>query len=192
MLPREGAGNTVAVESCNIIYIKEQYFEDNSHFIEMLDPLDREKQARRNYLFLSITYENNTLLVPLRTEMEAEKPFGIIGYSVPSSAKPNAGLDFRKILIVNDSKYIEHSEHCKIPASQQRIISEKYSDIEKLVINYVKGYVKSAIKGRERREKKYCFSTLQNFNIELGVIEGRKKRNEDRSRKNSDKPTTSA
>lgn len=65
-----------------------------------------------------------------------------------------------------------------VSSSQQRIIRENYSTICNQVIAYVKGYVTAAIKNRERREPKYCFSTLHNFHKELGVIEGRKRRNE--------------
>lgn len=59
---------------------------------------------------------------------------------------PNAGLDYRKILIVNDSNNLEIPEYCKIPASQARIIDANYSAIKNGVIAYVKDYIKSAKK----------------------------------------------
>ncbi len=34
---------------------------------------------------------------------------GQVGYKVPSEYKPNAGLDYRKILIINDENYIPRS-----------------------------------------------------------------------------------
>lgn len=76
--------DAVSNESSTIIYVKldKQYFTDNSHFMEMLDPNNSEKQKKRMYLFLSVVYKNNTLLVPLRTENEPEREFGIIGYPV--------------------------------------------------------------------------------------------------------------
>ncbi|MGK0469342.1 hypothetical protein [Clostridium sp.] len=156
--------------NCKFVFIEKIYFTENIHFIEMLDPYD-EKQSRRNYLFLNVNYEGNNLLVPLRTEMDSEKPFGIIGYAVPSNTKVNAGLDFRKILIVNDFTYIETPEYCRIPQSQQNIIDQNYSKISNLVTSYVKGYISSAIKGREKREPKYRYSTLHNFHKELGIID---------------------
>lgn len=155
---------------CNIVFIKEKFFQDNKDFVEMLDPLDIGKQTQRNYVFLTINYKDNTFLVPLRTHMQPEKRFGIIGYAVPSSEKPNAGLDFRKMLIINNPEYIEIPEYCKIPKSQENIINENFSKINELAINYINGYVKAAIKNREHIEPKYCFSTLHNFHKELGII----------------------
>lgn len=168
-------------EDSTISYVRldKQYFEENSNFVEMLDPNNPTEQNKRMYLFLSVIYENNTLLVPLRTKMIGERKFGIIGYPVPSSTRPNAGLDYRKILIVNDSKYIipvGMESNDGVSSSQQRIIHNNYATICNQIIAYVKGYVRAAIKEREEKEPKYSFSTLRNFHNELKIIEGREKR----------------
>ncbi|AYD39368.1 hypothetical protein D4Z93_01940 [Clostridium fermenticellae] len=110
--------------------------------------------------------------------MEGERKFGIIDYPVPSNTRPNAGLDYRKILIVNDSKYIVNvgiEDSDGVSKSQQRIIRNNYLIICKQIIAYVKRYVYSAIKEREKIEAKYRFSTLHNFHSELKIIEGREK-----------------
>lgn len=88
---------------------------------------------------------------------------------IQSNKKPNAGLDFRKILIVNDLSYIEYQLDPKIPASQQSMINNNYDKIEAMVIHYIKGYIKSALKNREFRDKLYIFSTLHNFQKGLGI-----------------------
>jgi len=151
------------------VFIKKKYFKDNRSFIEMLDPYNKSKQSRRNYIFLEFKYKDNILLIPLRTEIPDMRQIGQVGYRVPSEEKPNAGLDYRKMLIVNEDTYIEKPEYCKIPASQVKIISLNYNTIKNQVIAYVEGYIKSAKKGRHLRDKKYRYSTLHNFHNELGI-----------------------
>lgn len=160
--------------------IKEQYFIRNSNYVKMLDEFDVEKQGRRNYLFIEVKYENNRILVPLRTNLgEAKRAFGIIGFKVPSKSRPLAGLDYRYSLIVNNESDIDIQEQLNIPNSQQKILEENYDVIEKEVINYLKGYIACAIKNRVQREALYRESSLQNFDEELGVNEGRRLRGEE-------------
>ncbi|MCT4618381.1 MAG: hypothetical protein N4A62_03220 [Marinisporobacter sp.] len=155
---------------CNFVFIKEEYFKQNRQLDEMLDPYDIGKQIQRQYVFLKIQYKDNNILVPLRSELPFNKKIGDIGYPVPSKKKTHAGLDFRKILIVNNPSYIELSKYPKIPKSQQQIIEQNYPSIEKRVLQYINGYIKSALKKREKRDKKYKFSTLHNFHDALGII----------------------
>ncbi|WP_221367048.1 hypothetical protein [Clostridium perfringens] len=152
------------------IFVKEEYFIENNDFVEMLDNNDLKKQTQRKYIYLNFKYKDNTLLVPLRTEMPNIRKLGQVGYSVPSTEKPNAGLDFRKILIINDSNYLEIPEYCKVPPSQANIINVKYETIKKQVESYVDGYIKSVKKNRHEKDKKYKFSTLHNYHLELGII----------------------
>lgn len=35
---------------CNFVFIKEDYFKNNSNFVEMLDPYNIRKQTSRQYL----------------------------------------------------------------------------------------------------------------------------------------------
>ncbi|MCT4593648.1 MAG: hypothetical protein N4A57_05190 [Anaeromicrobium sp.] len=156
--------------ACKVVFIKEDFFKKNEHFVEILDPYDTKKQAKRNYAFLNVKCQNNNIFVPLRSKFNPNQGCGVIGYPVPTNNKPNAGLDFRKILIVNELSYIEFPSNPKIPNMQQKIINEKYKTIENMVIQYIKGYMKSALKKREKRDKKYRFSTLHNFHNELGIV----------------------
>lgn len=151
------------------VFIKQEYFQKNNDLVEILDPNNLEKQSQRKYIFLGFKYENNTILVPLRTNMSDILKIGQIGYKVPSEEKPNAGLDYRKMLIVNDSTYIEDPEYLKIPTSQIRIINANYDTIKNQIIAYLNGYKKSAKKGRHLKDKKFKYSTLHNFHDELGI-----------------------
>ncbi|WP_234117231.1 hypothetical protein [Clostridium hydrogenum] len=154
---------------CDIVFIKNNFFDDNSNFIEMLDPHNKQKQSERNYAFIKVKYKNNNIFVPLRSNVNTNTPYGKIGFPVPSSKRPYAGLDFRKILIINDLSYIEYQSEPKLPTSQQSILNNSYDNIETMVIHYIHGYVKSALKNRHFRDKLYIFSTLHNFHKELGI-----------------------
>ncbi|MDR2168092.1 MAG: hypothetical protein LBE35_09635 [Clostridiales bacterium] len=152
---------------CNFVFIKEEYFAKNRDFIEMLDPYDVKKQSSRCYLFVEIRHNGNNFFVPLRESVDFR--IGNIGYPVQSSTRPNAGLDFRKTLIVNNSEYIQELEQVMISSSQMRKIVRDFAAIRRLFAHYISGYVRAALKGREKIDRLYKFSTLHNFHKELGV-----------------------
>lgn len=136
----------------------------------MLDPTDIRKQSHRMYIFLEILFNENNILVPLRTNLPNLKTHGLIGYPVPSEKKPNAGFDYRKMLIINDNRYIIPVTELNIPSSQKKIITKNYKKIINQSKQYVKGYIKSVKKNRHLLDKKFKFSTLHNFHKELCLI----------------------
>ncbi len=152
----------------NIVLISERYFEKyNSKFIEMLDVANIKKQSNRMYLFLKIKIDENNILIPLRTNLP-KLGNAVVGYHVPSKSKPNAGFDYRKMLIVDD-EYIIPVENLNIPNSQQKIILEKYEVIETQVKTYIKNYKKAVEKNRQFKDRIFKFSTLHNFHKELNL-----------------------
>lgn len=158
------------------VFIKQDYFLERPHFKKMLDHNYPKKQSQRSYLFLKIKYEENDVFVPLRSRIEPVKKFGIIGYRVPSNEKPQAGLDYRHILIINDVDYIEFPTAPKITRQQLNTLKRDYIEIEKQVIAYLNGYTTAAVKNRIEREPKYRLSCLVNFDKELRIAEKRKAR----------------
>lgn len=80
------------------------------------------------YLFLSITHKNNNIFVPLRSDIGSIKNKNIC-YCVPSNKRPNAGLDYRKMLIVNDFNYIEFPTGDRITTKQKDIITNNYKSM---------------------------------------------------------------
>lgn len=152
----------------NFVFIKDDFFKIHSDFVEMLDPFDLKKQTTRQYLYVNIKHKGNNILVPLRRNIPNHNPK--LYYPVPSLTRPNAGLDYRKILIVNNEEYIEIPSSQRLADSQTKIINDNYETIEKAVIKYIDGYIKSANKNREYRDYDYSFSTLHNFHKELGIV----------------------
>lgn len=159
-------------QNIECVYIKEEYFILHSQYVKILDAGHTQKQSKRSYLYMKIKYEGNNLFIPLSRNLgKAERVFGKIGYSVPNASRPNAGLDYRYILVVNDEKYIERPDSLRIPVSQYRTICDNYDKIEKEALAYVNGYVRTAVKDRTDKEAKYRESSLLNFHDELKVTE---------------------
>lgn len=156
------------MENYEIVHINEYYFKNcTKEFIEILDISNIEKQTKRLYLCLKVIIDDNTVLIPLRTNLP--KNFGLIGYHTPSKSKPNAGFDYRKILIINDDKYLNKIIQLNIPLSQRNAINENYDIIVKQAKQYINGYIKSFNKNRHLIDSKFKFSTLHNFHRELGL-----------------------
>ena len=160
-------GRRILLMLNDFVFIKEEYFIDNSAFVEMLDPNDLIKQSARCYLFIGIQYLENKFYVPIRKNIDLH--IGKIGYPLPSSTRPNAGLDFRKTLIVNNDSYIQKLSTIEISSSQMNKLNSDINTIEALFISYINGYIKAALKGREKIDKLYKFSTLHNFHDELRI-----------------------
>ena len=97
----------------------------------MLDPGNTSKQSRRTHVCVQVTVDSNSFYIPLRNHLgDAVRKFGRIGHSVPSQSRPNAGLDFRYTVIINDRQYIEPHTTQKLPNSQYRILTTAYEEIK--------------------------------------------------------------
>lgn len=149
----------------DIVYVKNSFYQENENLKEVIFP--KVNGNDRPYYFLSITYKNNNIFIPLRSVLN--NPERGIGYSVPSSTRLDAGLDYRKIIIINDLKYIERKLDINIASSQKNLIQERMTTIESEVIGYIKGYERSYEKDRVQRDFKFKYSTLCNYHKELGL-----------------------
>jgi protein AbiQ len=149
------------------LLIPGKYFRDKRDFVEMLDSGDVNKQSSRSYLRVSAEHNGFVFFVPLRKKINfCDKR---MGYSLPSETRADAGLDFRKALIVNENEYFLSPKQGRVSPLQTKKIESERARIEYLFFNYVNGYVKAARKKREKIDTLYKFSTLHNFHAELGV-----------------------
>jgi len=132
--------------------------------------------------FCALKCGGKFLLVPLRTNLLIKARYGIkTGFLVPKDSKPNAGLDYTKIVIVEGS-YIEGAERI-INNNQRRTISENINTIKEEVLKYLNGYVE--YKNNNTNHFLYQFCTLKYFHEELGLENGtdaRRVRNDDLTR----------
>lgn len=150
-------------------YILEQYYIDHPGLEQILDVSDASKHNIRTHVCFEIKHNNNKILIPLRKSLgNPVRAFGKIGFSVPSKDKPNAGLDYRYIMVVNDDKYIRYDEP-RIPKSQQKIIEDNYDTIKKEAVEYINSYINVARKQRVQRSARFRKSSLINFHQEFGL-----------------------
>lgn len=150
-------------------YITQVYYKDHPNLIKILDVADDSKHNIRTHLCLSIRFKKNYILIPLRKNLgNPIRKFGKIGFAVQSKSKPNAGLDYRYIMVINNNKYIRFDTP-RISNSQINIINNNYSTIENEAISYIRGYIRVAKKNRVERTSKYKESSLINFHKELKI-----------------------
>lgn len=71
-------------------------------------------------------------------------------------------------MIINDNKYLIFDTP-RISNSQITIIKDNYKTIEKEAIAYIKGYIRTANKGRVLCTAKFKESSLINFHDELNI-----------------------
>lgn len=150
-------------------YIIDAYYRDHPELVKILDIGDSAKHNIRTHICLNIEINKNSILVPLRKNLGAAiRPYGKIGYPVPSKNKPNAGLDYRYTMIISDKKYIRIDKP-RIPARQIKIISNNYDTIKSEVMEDINSFINKAKKGRIDRTARFRESSLINYYSELGI-----------------------
>lgn len=148
----------------NYVFIKSSYFQDHPNLVELIDPItNTAKLSRRTHLHIELNYDGYTVYVPMRKFINLAK-YGKIGFPLPSTSRPNAGLDYRKMLLINDRKYIQKLIHIKIARSQINTIEKNYTRIQKEVEGYIRGYINAYHSDCIDKSKKYRYATLKNFN----------------------------
>lgn len=162
--------------AAEVVFIYKQYFIDNPCLEKLLDPGNTTKQSQRSYVCLKLFHEGNTILVPFRRNIEPLRKFGVIGHSLPKRDDPNAGLDYRQILVINNDAYIEVPLRSKLPRAQEQLLNQDIVKIEQEVSAYLEGYISAAIKNRATDKAKYRESSLLNFNEEFNIEEKRKEK----------------
>lgn len=164
--------NKSNTEFVQYAFLKESFFSKKQYNEQLLDVTKSSKdQVRRAYVCLILQDEFNTYLIPLKTSIKDQKDDRTLQgtyYEVPSSNRPDAGLDFRKIILVNDSNDYT-IEEAKISYTQKKIIQDNFDDIKKEAIKYIEGFKTAAKKKRIERERKFRFAALTNFIDELKI-----------------------
>lgn len=148
----------------DIAEILPTYFEENPNLQEIME------KENRVYLGIVLNMDSNNYFIPLRTNAPTGPQYSKSIYPIPSSTRPNAGLDFRKALIVNDMRHVRIIENPQVANSQMREIGNKIATIENMFGIYVNGYLKAVKKNRVQRELAYKYSTLQNYHRDLKLL----------------------
>lgn len=159
-------------EKVDYVFLLNSFFEQEfSDPTQILDKLkSKNEREARAYVLLRIFFEGNTFLVPLKKDISGIPQHWVdkISYPVPSTNKPNAGLDIRKMIIVNDESFYRVDE-ARIAYSQKKIIQDNFEEIKGRAIEYIKDFKKAAAKGRNTKTALFKLSALNNFLDELGI-----------------------
>lgn len=149
------------------------FYAENSHLVEMLD---KDKKTGivtdkgRGYGVLLVDVKGYKFAIPLRSTMHINHKdnFTTRIYEDDDGKRVRHGLDYSKAVIIHESRFVstepytlrERSDYFKIMDNEHRIIPafEKYVD----------RYIKAVQKQDRNILKRYSFSTLQNYNNELG------------------------
>lgn len=161
--------------SFELVRVKDSYYNEYPNLKNTIDEHDSYKRLRRKFLFLKLFYNGNTLLVAIRSNTTTHYKWGVVGFDIPSESRPKAAIDYRKILIINDSSFIEPIPHYSISRTQQRIIEQNIEKIKDEINKYIDDYIKAVKKNRLKGKltgsnSRYSDSTLVNFHKELGLI----------------------
>ncbi len=145
--------------------IHASYFTDHPDLEEILE--------KENRIYIGVIIEMNhcKCFIPLRTEILTDPKFSKAFFPIPYKKRPNAGLDFRKLLIITDDRYVSIQNRVQISKRQKEKIYSEYSTICKRLNSYVHKYIKEAKRGRAHSHHLYRFSTLKNYHEELGLEE---------------------
>ena len=107
------------------------------------------------------------MLVPFRSKMSVKFRGTInLGYGIPTIEKPNAVLDYTK-MIITDKDYVK-TWNMVVDRGQRRIIAGNESGIRDEIITYINEYRKHIIDGIDNSltRKSFKYSTLQYFHKE--------------------------
>lgn len=164
-------GKIKMTKKIDVIHLNKKYFEENSHFKNMLDENNIQKQVKRPYVYVSIKVRDNNFLLPLRSNLNHPN-----GFHAPSSKSANAGIDYSHALILPESSYIKN--RTDLDREQYDYIKDNYDTIKSGFASYLKDYIRKEKKGIAHKVGKFKNSTLLNFNEELGLVKKLEKSNE--------------
>lgn len=133
---------------------------DINHFPEILGKSDRP------YMALITKIDGNTFAIPFRTNITHKASYRFYNSSRPT--KHITGLDFSKVVIVNDSKYL--GAKAIINNLEYEELSKKSYFIIQKFTNYLNGYKRYVSGGlNEFEARKYQYTTLKYYHKELGL-----------------------
>ncbi|NWK72602.1 hypothetical protein HWX41_27155 [Bacillus paramycoides] len=165
-----------------VVHLNKKYFEENSHFKNMLDENNVSKQMKRPYVYVKVRVEDKDFLLPLRSNLNHPN-----GFHAPSSKSANAGIDYSHALILPNRSYIKNQSH--LDREQYNFIKDNYETIKSGFGSYLKDYIRQEKKGIAHKIGKFKYSTLMNFNQELGLVKEQENSKENDKEKKREKPT---
>lgn len=144
------------------------FYKENKHLKQTLDGDGKSKT--RGYGILVIELDNKTKWgIPLHSNLQNKACFqlGTVEYDGEIF---KTGLNYSKALLLEKDSYVSNINFV-IPTDQKDFISRSSKAIAAEFERYVKKYIRAAKRDDNRvlNNREYRFSTLKNYNEELGV-----------------------
>jgi len=145
---------------------------NKSFFIENPDlTKEADLKSTRIYLGIVIQINNNNCFIPLETKLKENELLARKSqWPLPSSTRPDAGLNFEKCLIINDLRHLNLIHNPQIANSQKRGIDNNKKSIRARLNRYIENYIKAYNKDRHLKDYIFKFTTLHYFHKELGLF----------------------
>lgn len=157
----------VPIYDYQVLKLTEKFYNDypNPPFIELMT-----KQARSYNCLLIQTHYDYFICIPYRTEIRHKYAYKFTG--TKRSIKHKSGLDYTKIVIINNLEYIDRKDSLIDKDEYNETIIHMDTIVDNAV-KYVEEYVNHCnhIKELHDREfsRKYNYTTLKYFHKELGI-----------------------
>ena len=136
-----------------------------SSFPELLSP-----HGDRTYNCFIIEYKDYFICIPFRTNMRHRNGYHFT--TTARSLRAKSGLDYSKMVIIQDSKYlstsnalVDNDEYIEAIQESERIISEAVTYLD----NYINHNKNIITLNPEEYRKKYSYSTLSYFHNILQI-----------------------
>ncbi|MCQ2798556.1 MAG: hypothetical protein MJ220_01560 [Bacilli bacterium] len=124
----------------------------------------------RPYNCVSFKYRSYIICIPFRTNINHKHAY--LFRNTRRSRNNKSGLDFSKMIIVIDKKYLS-KEKVIVDRDEYREMIVNMPVIVKKAIKYLDAYTDAVIRGSHTKDKRfertYHYSTLKYFHKELGL-----------------------
>lgn len=129
------------------------------------------KQGRPYTCLLIQTHEGYLICVPFRSSIHHKNAF-LFKHSARSE-KSQSGLDYSKIILIQDEEYLDSSKNALVDQDEYREMRTSLPKIVKQVDLYIRRYKDHVIGAKplhkREYERNYQYSTLPYFHDILGI-----------------------
>jgi len=144
--------------------LKRIFYQENRHLQEVM------RKKNRPYYMYNLVIDNIEYAIPLRSRIR-HTYFFHTGYT---EAGENCGIDFSKAVIITDRDRYISSKKVRIRQNEYIEIRGNEYKIKKAFERYIKKYKKAHRivqqgKGSKTERELYEYSSLKNYNRELGL-----------------------
>ncbi|ABS45736.1 MULTISPECIES: type III toxin-antitoxin system TenpIN family toxin [Yersinia pseudotuberculosis complex] len=141
--------------------LEDAFYIENKHLVEVLDKRGNAwtSDKTRGYGIVLVEIVGLRFGIPLRSNANHKQCYNFSG---------NKALDYSKAVLLMKDEYISDVPF-KIPDEEFIIIQKKSFFITTQFTKYVVRYIEAVKQHDKNKLKSYCFSTLQNYHVELKI-----------------------